>query len=1522
MSDINRDIENIGKVTLVDPNLIAAEGSPHTHPIPDYENMHIFVELTVERRGRSVFKIDSGGVIIDDEHQNSDVKINLMGSDQNENSPNKNKFTSNWHNIDTGEDIQYETFGITSIDIQTNTSYIPQINIQFTDIRGHSFFNNDNSPYRALFDFPPPVFRLKVKGYYGKTLTYVMHLVKYNSEFNSDNGNFVIDANFIGITYAPLTDIPFKYVLNFPLIREKRLQPQVDVNRRPQNTMEFLLSLESLYSQKSEFLKTTRENEEYEKSVERIGKYERILNSLNRYRSDAYLKEEGKALLFVLDNNVEENQPLDYLRKVKSFNDFNGYIENLGTKGRFLPPQRLYLGYYVGNVEVPTFDFNKKQNTLINFARNFTENHLTDEGLEISQTPFNLRADVDLSGDSAVISPNSQYMVIDVTEFYIEFFKKWETQKKRKNTLATTLNTKINNMIIQKLRMKPTIYNIFKLILDDVDKVFKEIGQTSIRADELHNTHQDQIINNPQYKDVNNKIYPFPLFIDQQNINGCDVQEVRVSPRIIEEEINYNFPEMDLVDNFIDTFKDETQRRELMRKKEESDGDGNNIWIPLNPLDSSMLSDAASPYTNALFMGEGAINSIFITLLNRFYIFSQNVFPSLFDQPIEGTNQLLNVYAEAEASNLAESVLNSEVLETLINHSRIYKNNIDRFYEYLSGNVSIYEEDIPTAKLSYLSDIPIYKTRTNNNFRGLSLYSGDISIREDIIDGEGPVIDYLNSFQPGRLKGILEWWFGRVGSLLYNSLNPQSGLDYARRFFDLTEENIFYLTDPRNYIYDIKERYDDFSRYLYNDIFITRNGDDIEINNQIFDYDELLDDIKNYGYEKLYQDNIIDEDLKDKFQEGGHISHIYSDVIGRSLTEENEFYVSLLESNDTQDKLFSALLISSSFGSINGVFGNRYNDIFSTPQIIEIPICMVYYYGALVRIIENDWVDDLIEYFKNGPGRYLTDSHNMVFRLDPQPVQYGLINIPPDKPNLSILRIVADIHSVNNFLSEQDKIILKEEFNIFYDQGSDFDSIRVRLKKLVDERMGELAIRQFYFFENPYYKEILNILRRPINLMVFSERTFNRENPDPTEETFTSLESFLNESGERENNTNNFFRKFFSTLLSKLKTKENLIEQKENEFYKRIGDEDIYTNTYYSFKNIHDKWLVGLKDDKATNGYPFNIRSHASGETALINSFAFVDRTMNPIGNTIIDPEILLDLMNDFEVSVYTVLSQILSLNNFEFFPLQNFMTHQQDDWKKSFKIDSSGEQKTQPAFVCMYIGGSSNYPSNINSYSRNQFKDDTIIDLSNNDLSDFNDGDCYNVNEEEDGQIITNNTFPWRKVRAFRVRFGEQSQSMFKDISIEGNDFPETNESLQILSRIAGDNKQQAPIPKGQNLYDLYENRAYSTTINGLGNIMIQPSQYFQLENIPMFNGAYIILNVEHSIRPNHMTTKFSGTKLLKYPVPKVKEPSAIFGFEGGKSDITSSEVDFDGEIKPAYNVDDISEKAKIKGMNELRIQ
>jgi hypothetical protein len=63
--------------------------------------------------------------------------------------------------------------------------------------------------------------------------------------------------------------------------------------------------------------------------------------------------------------------------------------------------------------------------------------------------------------------------------------------------------------------------------------------------------------------------------------------------------------------------------------------------------------------------------------------------------------------------------------------------------------------------------------------------------------------------------------------------------------------------------------------------------------------------------------------------------------------------------------------------------------------------------------------------------------------------------------------------------------------------------------------------------------------------------------------------------------------------------------------------------------------------------------------------------------------------------------------------------------------------------------------------------------------------------------------------------------------------------------------------------LYDFYKNRSYSSTVKTLGNVMIQPTMYFVLRHMPMFNGTYIIRNVKHSISSGSFNTEFNGQRV-----------------------------------------------------------
>jgi len=127
---------------------------------------------------------------------------------------------------DQFKDPTAQTFGIDSINIDVKgANFVPQITINFVDVRGKTLFeSSENSPYRAFFHLPWPIFYLTVKGYYGKAIRYRLHMIDFKSRFNDSNGNFEITTKFVGSTFAWLNDIPLSAIINCPymfLVEEK-----------------------------------------------------------------------------------------------------------------------------------------------------------------------------------------------------------------------------------------------------------------------------------------------------------------------------------------------------------------------------------------------------------------------------------------------------------------------------------------------------------------------------------------------------------------------------------------------------------------------------------------------------------------------------------------------------------------------------------------------------------------------------------------------------------------------------------------------------------------------------------------------------------------------------------------------------------------------------------------------------------------------------------------------------------------------------------------------------------------------------------------------------------------------------------------------------------------------------------------------------------------------------------------------------------------------------------------------------
>ena len=98
-------------------------------------------------------------------------------------------------------------------------------------------------------------------------------------------------------------------------------------------------------------------------------------------------------------------------------------------------------------------------------------------------------------------------------------------------------------------------------------------------------------------------------------------------------------------------------------------------------------------------------------------------------------------------------------------------------------------------------------------------------------------------------------------------------------------------------------------------------------------------------------------------------------------------------------------------------------------------------------------------------------------------------------------------------------------------------------------------------------------------------------------------------------------------------------------------------------------------------------------------------------------------------------------------------------------------------------------------------------------------------------------------KVMGFNVDFGIANQNIFESVTLDQSQYQNTAESYKILQEMANSGGGGATTMASTSLYNVYASRSYTAKITCMGNVTIQPTQYFQLRYLPMFNGPYLII-------------------------------------------------------------------------------
>ena len=360
---------------------------------------------------------------------------------------------------------------------------------------------------------------------------------------------------------------------------------------------------------------------------------------------------------------------------------------------------------------------------------------------------------------------------------------------------------------------------------------------------------------------------------------------------------------------------------------------------------------------------------------------------------------------------------------------------------------------------------------------------------------------------------------------------------------------------------------------------------------------------------------------------------------------------------------------------------------------------------------------------------------------------------------------------------------------------------------------------------------------------------------------------------------------YISTILSKLtEVKDGLSasdkkKQREQEIFGTSDENLIKLQLYRTCKNIYDKWIGGVESEneiifqcggRSSVDKELSIK-YDSDKPKLIDSFRFVSRSFSDIGDKLVINPIP---VNDYMVgnpnsSFYDVVTSLLSANNFDFIPLPTYINYNDPSMIESiFKpmstIDSFKAGTVGPSFVCVYVGQKSKHLDTFDSNYPNDgfdFKCNSDGNLMPTVPKDF----TYDALSNED------------KVAVFAVNFSQQNQNIFKDIVLDQSEFSETAESLQITDEIASKGIENNSTFGGQNMYNVYSVRSYKAEVEMMGNAMVQPMMYFQLNNIPMFHGAYLITHVKHHLKPNFMSTHFTGVR-VRGPETPLLDVSEIF--------------------------------------------
>ena len=357
------------------------------------------------------------------------------------------------------------------------------------------------------------------------------------------------------------------------------------------------------------------------------------------------------------------------------------------------------------------------------------------------------------------------------------------------------------------------------------------------------------------------------------------------------------------------------------------------------------------------------------------------------------------------------------------------------------------------------------------------------------------------------------------------------------------------------------------------------------------------------------------------------------------------------------------------------------------------------------------------------------------------------------------------------------------------------------------------------------------------------------KNPNITKTEFINkLDAFMNEQMEFNSNILNH------TFINLNKSLPDVTFIEEATKTSVVDGDLIKLETWKLFQTLNDKWV---------SGQDFKNRT-------IFEDFLFMDRANRPVGDkVVINIEELRGFLTsrDPKLTVYGLLGLIYEKNNFTFIPTpaytnfygRNSRTRENEPLPQDVPNDLFGTfmevdtRDSRPRMLGIYVGEpSTKLPMGEN---RNVRYGDDSFDITNPSTCPLRENQ-QNKTDYSDSNLCV----------GFQVDFGKRNQGIFNSISIDMDSHKNIGPTFQVLADMGQQSSGQKVAQQSQSLYNFYKSRNYKCQVTSMGNAMIQPTMYFNLTNVPLFYGPYMIMNVNHSISDRGFVTNFDGMRIPKY--------------------------------------------------------